>query len=243
MDRNDFTKKLIIGHRGAPRLARENTLFSFQKAVEMGCDGLELDVRRTKDGIFIAHHDAYIGNSRITDLLYIQVLEITKKLGYEVSRIKDVAENIPETVLLNFELKEEGYEKEFIDSVSNYRDLRAFVVSSFYPRVIIEIKRLFPNIRTGLLLGPWVSILYQTFSKGDFRYFYQSLFFRKHAVAVADFLIPHIFCAKGWFKNSQNKPLWIWESLRQNTKKETFLKLMEHDEVEAVIVNSPENFV
>jgi glycerophosphoryl diester phosphodiesterase len=54
----------VIGHRGAPRRARENTLESFRAAVALGADGVELDVRRTSDGRLAVHHDAHLADGR-----------------------------------------------------------------------------------------------------------------------------------------------------------------------------------
>lgn len=47
-----------LGHRGAPEVHFENTLAGFQAAVDLGADGVELDVRRTIDGRWVVHHDA-----------------------------------------------------------------------------------------------------------------------------------------------------------------------------------------
>ena len=47
----------IIGHRGVSSMELENTIESFQRAVELGVDGIELDVFTTKDKIIIIHHD------------------------------------------------------------------------------------------------------------------------------------------------------------------------------------------
>lgn len=47
----------LIGHRGFPARARENTLPGFEAALEAGCDGVELDVRMTRDGVLVVHHD------------------------------------------------------------------------------------------------------------------------------------------------------------------------------------------
>jgi glycerophosphoryl diester phosphodiesterase len=55
----------VIAHRGASRLARENTIEAFELAVAMGVDGIELDVRRSLDGRLVVHHDARIGDARI----------------------------------------------------------------------------------------------------------------------------------------------------------------------------------
>lgn len=48
---------LVLGHRGASAVRRENTLAAFAKAREFGADGVELDVRRTADGPLVVHHD------------------------------------------------------------------------------------------------------------------------------------------------------------------------------------------
>ena len=50
-------RPLVLGHRGAPRAARENTVEAFRRAVELGADGVELDVRRTADDVLVVHHD------------------------------------------------------------------------------------------------------------------------------------------------------------------------------------------
>jgi glycerophosphoryl diester phosphodiesterase len=50
----------IIGHRGAKGLEPENTLRSFQKALEHHVDQLEFDLRVTRDGVVILHHDPYL---------------------------------------------------------------------------------------------------------------------------------------------------------------------------------------
>ena len=48
---------LVLGHRGASAAAPENTLAAFARARELGADGVELDVRRTADGVLVVHHD------------------------------------------------------------------------------------------------------------------------------------------------------------------------------------------
>ena len=51
---------LVIGHRGCGAGATENTLFSFRRAIELGADGVELDVRSTADGMVVVHHDPVV---------------------------------------------------------------------------------------------------------------------------------------------------------------------------------------
>src|SRR5205807_1804496 len=51
---------VVIAHRGANKFAPENTLAAFRKAIELGCDYFELDVRRTKDGQLVLMHDGSV---------------------------------------------------------------------------------------------------------------------------------------------------------------------------------------
>ena len=55
----------VIAHRGYSGKYPENTMLSFQKAVEAGCDGIELDVQTTKDGVVVVIHDERV--DRTTD--------------------------------------------------------------------------------------------------------------------------------------------------------------------------------
>jgi glycerophosphoryl diester phosphodiesterase len=49
---------LVLAHRGANRLAPENTLLAFARALDTGADGVELDVQRTRDDALVVRHDA-----------------------------------------------------------------------------------------------------------------------------------------------------------------------------------------
>src|SRR5690348_11168207 len=49
---------LVLAHRGANRVEPENTVAAFTRALELGADGVELDVHRTADGALVVHHDA-----------------------------------------------------------------------------------------------------------------------------------------------------------------------------------------
>ena len=50
----------VIAHRGASRLAKENTVEAFEAAVRVGAAGIELDARRTADAELVVHHDAHV---------------------------------------------------------------------------------------------------------------------------------------------------------------------------------------
>ena len=52
-----MTTPLIIGHRGASAVAPENTMAAFGEAIDVGADGIEFDVRLTRDGVPVVIHD------------------------------------------------------------------------------------------------------------------------------------------------------------------------------------------
>lgn len=53
----------VVGHRGSPREAPENTLASFLAASRAGAPAVELDARLTRDGVVVVHHDAELGRT------------------------------------------------------------------------------------------------------------------------------------------------------------------------------------
>ena len=57
---------LVFAHRGGSALAPENTLAAFDNGLALGADGLELDLRLSRDGIVVVHHDGML--ERTTNL-------------------------------------------------------------------------------------------------------------------------------------------------------------------------------
>jgi glycerophosphoryl diester phosphodiesterase len=85
----DRAKKIVVvAHRGAHREVPENTLASLEKAIEIGCDYVELDVRRTKDGALVIMHDSTVnrmtnGKGKIAELTLTEIrkLEVKSRPG------------------------------------------------------------------------------------------------------------------------------------------------------------------
>jgi glycerophosphoryl diester phosphodiesterase len=64
-----MSQLLIIGHRGAAAVAPENTLASFEAAIRVGADGVEFDVRLSRDGVPVVIHDeTLVQKARLADL-------------------------------------------------------------------------------------------------------------------------------------------------------------------------------
>ena len=84
----DQEKTKVWAHRGASGYAPENTLDAFRKAVEMGADGIELDVQMTKDGELVVIHDETInrvsnGKGWVKDYTY----EELKKFNFNKTHL------------------------------------------------------------------------------------------------------------------------------------------------------------
>ena len=73
----------IIAHRGASYLAPENTLTAFKKAMEIGADGVEMDVQQTIDAGLVIHHDYMIDlHTDISGKIYDMTMGDLKELDF-----------------------------------------------------------------------------------------------------------------------------------------------------------------
>jgi glycerophosphoryl diester phosphodiesterase len=147
---------LVVAHRGASAVAPENSLEAFAKAMELGADMVEFDVRRGPGGAIVVSHDP-----------------IDAAAAHELPRLEEVVELCAGRIALDVELKEPGLEEET-------RRLLAgdCVVTSFLDDVVATVKRLQPELRTGLLLGAETPLDDRI---GD-----------RQRAANADFLAPHV---------------------------------------------------
>jgi glycerophosphoryl diester phosphodiesterase len=113
-------KPMVIAHRGGALESTENTIGAFQRAVKIGADGIETDIRLTRDGVVVVYHDEYFGRVEglperqrtrlISDLTYSEVTAQTLiPVGDDdgsrrVPTLLDLLNNV-KSVLLNIELK------------------------------------------------------------------------------------------------------------------------------------------
>ncbi len=66
---------IVIGHRGAAAYAEHNSLASFSRAIELGADMIELDVRVTGDGQLAVFHDSHDRQGRRVDGMPLSELQ------------------------------------------------------------------------------------------------------------------------------------------------------------------------
>lgn len=148
-------KMLLLGHRGASAFEPENTLDAFRKALVMGADGFECDVRLSKDKKIVVIHDEDL--SRITDekeVRKVSDLTASQLKRYGVPRLQEVIDlkkGYPGTLMV-IEIKEHGLERLLADTIKMNGMTKEVVVVSFSPSAVNKVRQLFiPDvIKTGL---------------------------------------------------------------------------------------------
>lgn len=146
-------EKLLVAHRGVHSTEPENTLAAFEAAIKAGADMIEFDVRRTGDGKLIIHHNDSVAGKRLSDLSYAEIKTLLSERGIAVAAFEDSLKLMSGRILADIEMKEAGYEKDLVELTLQYLNPSEFFISSFNHKSILKIKRIFPDVQTGLLFG------------------------------------------------------------------------------------------
>jgi glycerophosphoryl diester phosphodiesterase len=156
---NDFT---VIAHRGASAYYPENTIISFQGAVDMAADMVELDVQMTLDGEVVVFHDEKIsrctnGRGRVADYPLAELKKLDaggwfdkKFQGEKIPTLAEALGVCKSKIAVNIEIKTKavtdaisgGIEEKCLELVEKTGMRGHVVFSSFDPRAIRHIKQL-----------------------------------------------------------------------------------------------------
>jgi len=85
---------LIYAHRGLHVTERENTVEAFRGAVDLGVDGVELDVRRTADGHLVVHHDATIDGVAVSEMAYFDLPDYVPTFEEAMKACRGIGVNV-----------------------------------------------------------------------------------------------------------------------------------------------------
>lgn len=153
-------RTLILGHRGAPLEAPENTLHAFRLALLHGADGVELDVQPARDGAPVVIHDLTL--DRTTDrtgaVLALPWEEVMRARsgGEPVPRLEEAAGWAFETgAWVNVEIKSPGAEEAAVAAMRLAGVLERTFFSSFLAPVIEEVGRVEPGLTRFFLTEHW----------------------------------------------------------------------------------------
>ena len=163
---------LNIAHRGANRVAPQNTLAAFVKAVELGADGVELDAQLSADGVAVVIHDYELdGTTDGSGPVAAQPLAALKELdaggwfdpafaGERIPTLAEVLDRVGQQLLVNIELKvppgeeDKGLEAAVVSLVERFGLAERVLLSSFNPYALRRARALAPHLPLGLLYGP-----------------------------------------------------------------------------------------
>jgi glycerophosphoryl diester phosphodiesterase len=123
----------VIGHRGViGEGLTENTWESFQAAADLGVDGIETDVRRSRDGRLVLFHDRLAANG--APIAELDHAELQRVEGYAVPELHQVLATWPR-LLWNLEIKTTGFVEPLMDALCGLPE-PDLVISSAYHNLI-----------------------------------------------------------------------------------------------------------
>lgn len=195
-EREEKRKEMrVFAHRGFSGRYPENTMLAFQKAYEVGCDGIELDVQLTKDDVIVIMHDETIdrttnGTGNLRDYTYEQLCsfdcsgKFAGKFGFQkIPTLQEYLEWVKDTGLTtNIELKNSVYyyqnlEEKVIDLVRRYHLEDKILFSSFNLVSVLKCKRLMPRIPAGFLMEVRMDNMGALASENQVEYYHPDLNF------------------------------------------------------------------
>ncbi len=150
----------IIGHRGAAGHAPENTLASFAKAIDLGAQGIELDVHVSADGHLVVFHDETLdrmtnGFGAICHHTLTDVKKLSVDKTHQIPTLAEVFNECPNEILINIEIKDAKATQAVVRSISEQiksgRSDSNILVSSFDWNVLKLVRAMNTNIPLGVL--------------------------------------------------------------------------------------------
>jgi glycerophosphoryl diester phosphodiesterase len=137
---------LLLGHRGLRSRSfsvRENTIAAFDLALQHGCDGFEFDVRLTADSNPVICHGARFAG--------ITIARAARSQLKPLPLLEDVLVRYAGRAFLDIELKVSGLESYALEAISKFPPRRDFVVSSFLPGVLVDLRRRSQSVPLGII--------------------------------------------------------------------------------------------
>ena len=163
-----------FAHRGFSGKYPENTLLAFQKAIEAGADGAELDVQLTKDGEVVIIHDETIdrttdGKGYVVDYTYDELSKFDASYIYrgqmgfnKIPTLREYFELVKDLdFITNVELKTGineylGIEEKVYDLIKEFKLEKKVIISSFNHFSVLRMKKIAPELKYGFLSEDWI---------------------------------------------------------------------------------------
>jgi glycerophosphoryl diester phosphodiesterase len=176
-------KIVIIGHRGASKIAPENTIKAFKKAIHLGADCVEFDVQETLDNELVIIHDYdTLRTTGVEGLVQEMTLDELRKLNFgDNETIPTLAELIKLTkgkISLNCEIKVENIGKRVLGTFQDYKVIDSVFISSFLHQELIKIQKIDSNVKLATLVPVEPSLLSEwSYKKNVIDFTYENKFY------------------------------------------------------------------
>jgi glycerophosphoryl diester phosphodiesterase len=226
---------LISAHRGSCGVSGLPAAERYDRAIALGVDYVELDMRRTADGLYVNYHDDVTPSGRrIGGLEYA---DLKTELGAELLTLDELLDVVAGRAGLQVDLKERGYEEEVVRLILARGPSTRFVVTTGEVESIRTVKERFPNVQAGLTLGTDMrnANAWATASERLGELFPGSRLSRSHA----DFVAAHQqlarvrllgYCAR------RRMEVWVWTV----DEEEEITRFMADPRVTTLITNRPD---
>ena len=222
---------LVIGHRGAMGHVTENTIPSINKAIELGVDGIEIDVFKCRSGEIVVFHDKKMdrltnSSGYIEELTIDSIRNIKVNNNYVIPQLIDVLKIIPKNIFLNIELKGDNTAKKVNEillkfSANNSRNIDNYFVSSFNWKELEVLRSINNQIKLAVLCDKSINDALNMASK-----------IKAYAINPSHKLLDHKIV-----KNIQSKGLKVYP---YTVNEKTTIKKMKEFNVDGIITDFPE---
>ncbi|MDJ0633728.1 MAG: glycerophosphodiester phosphodiesterase family protein [Xenococcaceae cyanobacterium MO_188.B29] len=215
---------MIIAHRGFTDKFRENTLEAYCRAIEVGADAIELDLRKTKDNVLILFHDELIEEKPINQLTYQEINSLASSLDFQVPTLIEVLKLVKEkNIKLDIELKEEGYETDVLSLLVEYLTIDQFIVTSFQAKSLSIVKLNYPQVKIGIILNSKTANNFES----------------KINLITVDFLVIEVGLLSNHWLNlaeTNNKSIFVWTV----NQEKIIRKLLKDKRITGIITDQPD---
>jgi glycerophosphoryl diester phosphodiesterase len=209
----------------------------YRQAIALGVDYVEVDVRRTRDGVTVIFHDDCTASGRA--VRGIAYPDLADEIGPEALTLDELLDVAAGRVGLHLDLKEPGYETEIVETVLDRCAVDEFVITSGVEE-IRTIKEAFPRVRGGLSIGddlsgvaPWLKV----------RARLSELFPRRRIErSRADFIAVHQDLAALSalrYCEREHLPAWVWTV----DDERSIARFIADPRITALITNRPDTAI
>lgn len=227
-------KPLVIAHRGDTTKALENTLPAMEAALKLGVDGIETDLRLTRDGEVVLFHDDDFqrlagrkGSVETSTLAELRALRLRD--GSSIPTLVELLELAAKKLLLNLEIKGFSWihptlEKRTLEILQKFGLKESILLSSFHPLTLWRLRRLAPEFKRGYLFeDTWLG---------------KTSFSTLSSVIDPFSIHPPRTVVTEEFAKKYSQPIFVW-TVNEEDAMEKFIRLKIH----GLITDQPERLL